>query len=106
MRLDVGVPIGLTERDSSVGLSFGFTYVFGDGTTLGPTTSTGGVYPEGDVTHVYRAKGEFPVRVETTFGADFSLDGAAWDEIPSTVTVAGPSTTISVREAKGVLVNR
>ena len=46
------------------------------------------------------------MRVETTFGADFSLDGAAWDEIPSTVTVPGPSTTITVREAKGVLVNR
>ncbi|WP_404393024.1 hypothetical protein [Humibacillus xanthopallidus] len=95
-----GIPVRIRPK------LVGFTYVFGDGTTLGPTTSTGGVYPNGDVTHVYRAKGEFPVRVETTFGADFSLDGAAWDEIPSTVTVPGPSTTITVREAKGVLVSR
>jgi hypothetical protein len=83
----------------------GFTYVFGDGSTTGPTTSSGGVYPDGDVTHVYRDKGRFPVHVDTTFGADFSLDGRTWDEIPSTVTVPGPSTTVTVREAKSVLVN-
>ena len=95
-----GIPVQIRPK------LVGFTYVFGDGSTVGPTTSTGGVYPSGDITHVYRAKGEYPVRVDTTFGADFSLDGSTWDEIPSTVTVPGPSTTITVREAKGVLVNR
>jgi hypothetical protein len=84
----------------------GFTYVFGDGSTFGPTLSPGGVYPDGDVTHVYRSRGAFAVRVNTTFGADFSLDGSTWDEIPSTVTVPGPTTTVTVREAKGVLVTR
>ena len=40
----------------------------------------------------------------TTFGADFSLDGgASWDEIPTTVDVPGPSTTVTVKEAKAVL---
>jgi hypothetical protein len=94
-----GIPVQIRPK------LVGFTYVFGDGSSTGPTTSTGGVYPDGDVTHVYRAKGEYPVRVDTTFGADFSLDGSTWDEIPSTVTVPGPSTTVTVREAKGVLVN-
>ncbi|NUR79909.1 MAG: hypothetical protein HOQ21_05630, partial [Dermatophilaceae bacterium] len=60
----------------------------------------------GDITHVYATKGQFPVHVDTTFGADYSLDGSTWDEIPSTVTVTGPSTVVTVREAKGVLVNR
>jgi hypothetical protein len=95
-----GIPVRIRPK------LVGFTYVFGDGSTYGPTTSTGGVYPSGDVTHVYRVKGKFPVHVNTTFGADFSLDGASWDEIPSTVTVPGPSTAITVREAKGVLVSR
>ena len=94
-----GIPVRIRPK------LVGFTYVFGDGTSHGPTTSTGGVYPDGDVTHVYARKGQFPVRVETSFGADFSLDGATWDPIPSTVTVPGPTTTITVREAKGVLVN-
>lgn len=94
-----GIPVQIRPK------LVGFTYVFGDGSTTGPTTSSGGVYPDGDVTHVYRDKGRFPVRVDTTFGADFSLDGRTWDEIPSTVTVPGPSTTVTVREAKSVLVN-
>jgi hypothetical protein len=94
-----GIPVQIRPK------LVGFTYVFGDGSSVGPTPSTGGVYPDGDITHVYRAKGQFPVRVNTTFGADFSLDGTTWDEIPSTVTVPGPSTLVTVREAKGVLVN-
>lgn len=84
----------------------GFTYVFGDGSTFGPTTSTGGTYPDGDVTHIYAKPGAHAVRVDTTFGADFSVDGSTWDPIPSTVTVAGPTTTLTVREAKAVLVQR
>lgn len=95
-----GIPVQIRPK------LMGFTYVFGDGSTKGPTTSTGGVYPDGDITHTYRDKGQYPVRVDTTFGADFSLDGSTWEEIPSTVTVPGPSTTVTVREAKGVLVNR
>ena len=95
-----GIPVQIRPK------LVGFQYIFGDGSSVGPTTSTGGVYPDGDITHVYRSKGAFPVRVDTTFGAEFSLDGSTWDEIPSTVTVAGPSTTVTVREAKSVLVNR
>ena len=95
-----GIPVRIRPK------LVGFTYEFGDGSTVGPTTSTGGVYPDGDITHVYDESGAFPVRVNTTFGADFSLDGSTWDEIPSTVTVPGPTTTVTVREAKGVLVNR
>ena len=95
-----GIPVQIRPK------LIGFTYMFGDGSAVGPTTSTGGVYPGGDITHVYRSKGTYPVRVDTTFGAEFSLDGSTWDEIPSTVTVAGPSTTVTVREAKSVLVNR
>ncbi|WP_374968753.1 hypothetical protein [Terrabacter sp. BE26] len=95
-----GIPVQIRPK------LVGFTYLFGDGSKMGPTTSTGGVYPDGDVTHTYRTKGKYPVRVDTTFGADFSLDGSTWEEIPSTVTVPGPPTTVTVREAKGVLVNR
>ncbi len=94
-----GVPVRIRPR------LVGFSYVFGDGSRSGPTTSAGGVYPDGDVTHVYTGAGTFAVRVETTFGADFSLDGRTWDPIPSTVTVPGPVTAVTVQEARGVLVN-
>ena len=93
-----GIPVRIRPRLA------GFTYDFGDGTTHGPTISTGGTYPDGDVRHAYRAAGQYEVRVTTTFGADYSLDGTTWNPIPRTVTVPGPTTTITVREARAVLV--
>jgi hypothetical protein len=81
-----------------------FSYDFGDGATHGPTTSTGGTYPDGDIRHAYRTAGTYQARVTTTFGADYSLDGTTWNPIPRTVTVPGPATTITVREARAVLV--
>ena len=96
-----GIPVSIRPK------LVGFTYHFGDGETFGPTDSLGGVYPGGDVVHTYRRPGEFTTRVTTTFGADVSLDGgASWDEIPATVDVPGPSTTVTVKEAKAVLVTR
>jgi hypothetical protein len=83
----------------------GLTYEFGDGTSEGPTTSAGGVWPDGDVTHTYTKRGEFDARVVTTFGGEVSLDGRDWFEIPQTVEVPGPVTTVTVREARAVLVN-
>lgn len=95
-----GIPVRIRPK------LVGFTYTFGDGSSMGPTTSPGGIYPDGDITHIYEDKGTFNVRVNTTFGADFSLDGTSWDAIPDTVTVPGPTTSITVREANSVLVNR
>ncbi len=43
------------------------TYRFGDGATAGPTTSLGGPYPSGDVTHTYRATGTLRVRVDVEY---------------------------------------
>jgi hypothetical protein len=94
-----GIPVRIRPK------LVGFTYVFGDGTSFGPTSSTGGTYPDGDVTHIYGRPGTFSVRVDTTFGADFSVDGRTWDPIPSTASVPGPVTTLTVREARAVLVN-
>jgi hypothetical protein len=83
-----------------------FVYHFGDGASLGPTTSRGGVYPDGDVVHTYGRPGRYPSRVDVTFGAEFRINGGTWVSIPDTVTVTQPSTTVTVREAKSVLVNR
>lgn len=82
-----------------------FVYHFGDGSSFGPTTSTGGVYPSGDVIHAYPRPGKYPANVDVTFGAQFRINGGAWVDIPDTVTVRQPATTVTVREAKGVLVN-
>lgn len=83
----------------------GFTYVFGDGQTYGPTLSPGGVWPDGNVTHTYPNPGSYGTRVDTTFGGEFRINSGPWTTIPDTVTVPGPVTTITVKTANAVLVN-
>ncbi len=82
-----------------------FTYVFGDGQDFGPTSNEGGVYPSGGITHPYLQAGDYPARVDTTFGAEFRISGGAWAPIPDTVTVPGPPTTVTVRTARAQLVS-
>lgn len=97
----LGVPLMLRPK------LVGFTYDFGDGDKYGPTTSLGGVWPDGDVTHTYLKRGAFNTRVITRFGAEFSLDGGrSWERVPATVDVPGPVTTVTVKEKRAVLVNR
>jgi hypothetical protein len=81
-----------------------YTYVWGDGTTTGPSRSDGGVWPTGDITHSYPSPGTYQARVDTTFTGDFRINGGPWTHIPDTVTITGPTTTITVHAAKAVLV--
>ena len=81
-----------------------FTYLFGDDTTFGPTPYEGGVYPTGTITHQYLKAGAYPARVETTFGADFRINGGAWTPVPDTATVPGPPTTVTAKTAHAQLV--
>ena len=81
-----------------------YAYVFGDGTTLGPTDSPGGPYPDGDITHAYSRAGTYSTHIDITFGGEFSVAGGAWVPIPDTVTVAGPVQTVTVRTAQARLV--
>ncbi len=83
-----------------------YVYHYGDGTSSDPTTSPGGVYPDGDVTHTYTQRGTFTASVDVTFGADFRINGGDWIRLPDTVTVRQPGTTVTVKEARAVLVNQ
>lgn len=72
------------------------TYHFGDGSSLGPTTSLGGGYPQGDVTHEYASAGAVAPWITVVFGGEVSVDGSAWDTIPGSVTVEGPANPLEV----------
>ncbi len=82
-----------------------FTYVFGDGQDFGPTSNEGGGYPSGGITHQYVSAGDYPARVDTTFGAEFRINGGAWAPIPDTVTIPGPATNVTVKTARAELVS-
>jgi hypothetical protein len=84
--------------------SQGFTYDFGDGTSIGPTASPGGTYPEGDITHTYAKAGIYDSRVDITYGGEFSVGGGPWIPIPATVTVAGQIQPLTVKTARARLV--
>ncbi len=83
----------------------GLIYRFGDGTSEGPTTDVGGVYPTGRITHVYPKAGVYQTHLDVTWSADFRVDGGEWAPIPETVSVTGPTTTVTVKTARAVLVN-
>jgi hypothetical protein len=79
------------------------TYHFGDGTSLGPTTSAGGSYPEGDVTKAYDQPGTYAVRADVAYTGQFRVGGGAWIDIPATVTIRGTEETLTVRTARARL---
>lgn len=79
-------------------------FVFGDGSTYGPTTSLGGPYPTGDVVHTYAAKANVEVRVDVTYSGQFSVDGGEWIDIPGEATVQGDPFPLEVLEAHARLV--
>jgi hypothetical protein len=83
-----------------------FSYVFGDGTTFGPTASKGGRYPDGDITRTYTRAGSYRTHVDITYGGEFSVNGGVWTRTPDTVAIAGTPQTLTVRTAKSRLVSR
>jgi hypothetical protein len=83
-----------------------YNYVFGDGTTSGTTTSPGGTYPDGDVTHAYAKRGRYKSRIDITYGGEYSISGGAWIPIPDTVTIRGQPQTLTVKTAHARLVSK
>lgn len=80
-----------------------FTWHFGDGTTR-TTSKPGAPYPELDVTHTYARKGPVTPRVDTTYTADYRVDGGPWAPVDATVTIEGAPVPLTIREARPVLV--
>ena len=81
-----------------------YTYVFGDGTSFGPTPSAGGAYPGGDITHAYARAGTYDTHIDITYGGEFSIAGGPWLPIPDSVTVAGSLQPLTVKTATARLV--
>ncbi len=81
----------------------GAEYFFGDGASSGATLSLGGPYPTGDIVHTYSTSGSVQVRVDVTYGGQFSVDGGEWIEVPGTAVVTGTAFPLRVAEARARL---
>lgn len=80
-----------------------FTWHFGDGTTRS-TSKPGAPYPKLDITHSYGRKGQVAARVDTTYTADYRVNGGPWAPVNDTVTIPGAPVELTIREARPVLV--
>jgi hypothetical protein len=79
-----------------------FRWAYGDGS--GATTAKPGArYPTMGVTHVYRKRGAVKAAVDTTWSADYRVDGGGWAAVPDTVTIAGAAQALTVRSATPLL---
>ncbi|WP_145229170.1 hypothetical protein [Rudaeicoccus suwonensis] len=80
------------------------TITLGDGTTLGPATSTGGGYPGGDLVHTYTHPGTVTTRATVVYSGQFSVDDQDWANLPGTATITGPAQALQVLQATNRLV--
>ena len=80
-----------------------YRWVFGDGVDLA-SESAGAPYPHLLVTHNYRRAGSVSPRVDTTYAAQFSVNGGPWRDVSGTVTIPGSPVGLDVTTAGPVLV--
>lgn len=81
-------------------------YIYGDGTSSGPTESLGGPYPEGDITKEYAKSGTVQVRADVTYGGQFRVSGGQWIDIPAEVVIQGTPEPLQVKTAEARLVTK
>ena len=75
-----------------------YTVDWGDGTTTGPHSSTGGEYPDGDITHVYQRTRVVDVTVTQGWTAPWSLAGRTG--IVDGLVTTGTIEDMAVREVQ------
>lgn len=82
----------------------GYTYIYGDGSSFGPTLDPGGNWKTGKVFHVYQDPGSYSPRIDATMTADFRINGGPWDRIPAEATITGVPSPLRVATAHAVLI--
>ena len=93
--------LGYTVDVEATPAAYGWS--FGDGQTA-TTDGPGAPYPSKDVVHSY-ASADVVERpsVDVTYQIRFRVDGAEWQSIDETVTAAGPTVGVEVKEAAPAL---
>lgn len=82
----------------------GYTYVYGDGSSFGPTLDPGGDWKTGSIFHVYQDPGSYRPRIDATVTADFRINGGPWDRVPAEATITGVPSPLRVATAHPVLI--
>jgi len=80
-----------------------YTWHYGDGQAA-QTTDPGAAYPHQTITHRYLRKGAVNVRLDTTYQADYRINGGPQRHLADTVTIAGAPQRLQVLTATPHLV--
>lgn len=80
-----------------------FTWHFDDGDSV-TTEEPGTPYPKLTVTHDYLQVGQYSPSVDTTWVADFRVNGGPWRPVPGSVTIDGDPVGLRAIEARPTLV--
>lgn len=104
-------PTVIDKRISLLGASVDFhitvaAYVwhYGDGQTQ-TTSDPGAAYPRQTIVHRYPRKGTVKPSLDTTYQADYRIDGGSWQHLAQTVTIAGAPQALTIRTATPHLVD-
>jgi hypothetical protein len=81
----------------------GYGWRFGDGATK-QTAGAGSPYPDLEITHRYLSRGRVSPRVDTTYAAQFRVNGGPWRDVAGSVTIPGAAQGLRVVTARPVLV--
>jgi hypothetical protein len=85
-----------------------YDFHYGDGTSSGPVTDAGGVYPDGAIRHTFtRPVPNAQVSVDATLTGQFRANGGAWVDVDTVANLQNePVTALEVKEARARLVSR
>lgn len=81
-----------------------YTWDFGDGSVLGPTSDPGGPYPILSTTHTYTAGGERVITLTTAYTGEYSVAAGPWLPVPGTAQVSSAPMGIRVLSGRNQLV--
>ena len=81
-----------------------WSWDFGDGTVVGPTTDPGAAYPALTNTHAYAERGDYEIVMTTHYTGEFSLDGATWYPIQGEAQVDSAPVAVTAMAGRNVLV--
>ncbi len=80
-----------------------YTWHFDDGQSI-TTSKPGAPYPRLQITHNYLQTGRYGPELDTTWVADYRVNGGAWRTVPGSVTIAGSPNNLRAIEARPTLV--
>lgn len=81
-----------------------WTWDFGDGAVVGPTSDPGAAYPALRNTHAYTTRGSYPITMTTHYTGEYSVAGGPWLPIPGEAHIDSTPATVQALAGRNELV--